>query len=152
MKTINYKMYSKNQMLKIIQNDAFLFIETNLGDNYIIKQKDLADFIVLEALRTGHIAEIKVYMPGIDEPVLTTFGWFLNRVNPLLRDEILDRLILLQTTDTNPRNVKIFNNEIFNNFSQNEMGIENGEPKNFNKFYRKYVFAKNKYNIEMEGV
>ena len=74
MEKIIYKKYTKKQMLNIIQNDAFLFVETNLGDNYIIKKQDLSDFIVLEALRTGHIAELKIYVPGIDEPVITTFG------------------------------------------------------------------------------
>lgn len=33
-----------------------------------------------------------------------------------------------------------------------EMGIENGQVKNFDKFYKKYVKAQNSYNIRMEGV
>ena len=82
----------------------------------------------------------------------TTFGCFLNRVNPLLREEIIDRLVLLQTTNKQPKKVKIFDNDIFINFSTEEKGIENGEVKNFDKFYRKYVYAQNVYNIKMEGV
>ena len=122
MKNIIYKKYTKKQMLNIIQNDAFLFVETNLGDNYIIKKQDLSDFIVLEALRTGHIAELKIYVPGIDEPVITTFGWFLNKANPILREEIIERLILLQTTNIKPQKVKIFDNEEFIKFNKKQMG------------------------------
>ena len=141
MEKIIYKKYTKKQMLNIIQNDAFLFVETNLGDNYIIKKQDLSDFIVLEALRTGHIAELKIYVPGIDEPVITTFGWFLNKANPILREEIIERLILLQTTNIKPQRVKIFDNEEFIKFNKKQMGIENGKVKNFDKFYKKYKVA-----------
>ena len=152
MKNITYKKYTKSQMLNIINNDAFLFVDTNLGEHYIIKKQDLADFIILEALRTGHIAKMQVYMPGIEEPVITTFGWFLNKANPLLREEIIDRLVLLQTTNTKPKKVKIFDNEIFINLDKKEMGIIDGQIKNFYKFYRKYEYAQNVYNIKMEGV
>lgn len=151
MKDIEYKKYTKKQMLKIIKKDAFLFVETNLGDNYIIKKQDLADFIILEALRTGHIAQLQVYMPGIDSPVITTFGWFLNRANPILREEIIKRLMLLQTTNNKPKNVKIFDNEIFIGLTSKEQGLENGQVKNFDKLYKKYEFAQSNFNLEMKG-
>lgn len=152
MNKIKYKKYSKREMLNIIAKDGFLFVETSLGDNYIIKLKDIADFIILEAMRTGHFTEMKFYMPGIDDPVITTFGWFLNKANPLLREEIIHRLVLLQTTNKKPKKVKIFNIKIFNNMSTIEKEIENGQVKNFDKFYSKYVRAQNIHNIKMEGV
>ena len=91
-------------------------------------------------------------MPGIDAPVVTTFGWFLNTINPLLRSEIINRLVLLQTRKKRPKKVKVFNIEKFNKMSKIEMGIDNGQVKNFDKFYGKYVKAQNSYNIKMEGV
>ena len=48
--------------------------------------------------------------------------------------------------------VKIFNNTIFSNMSSIEMGIIDGQIKNFDKFYRKYEYAQNEDNIKMEGV
>lgn len=128
------------------------FIDTNLGEHYIIKKQELADFIILETLRTEYFAEIQVYMPGIEEPVITTFGWFLNKANPLLREEIIKRLVLLQTTKRKPRKVKIFDNETFMKLRKKEMGIINGKIKNFDKFYKKYEEAQNKQDIKMEGV
>lgn len=139
MENIKYKTYTKKQMLNIIQKEGIVFVDTNLGDHFIIKISDIPDFIMLEAIRTDCVAELRMYIPGIDEPILTTFGCFLNKVNPLLREKIIDRLVLLQTTDEEPKKVKVFNNDIFINFSSKEKGIENGKVKNFDKFYKKYV-------------
>lgn len=152
MKEFKYKMYTRKQMLEIIQKEGFLFVDTSLENHFIIKICDIPDFIMLESIRTGHVAKLKMYIPGVDEPVLTTFGCFLNRVNPLLREEIIDRLTLLQTTNKRPKKVKIFDNDMFINFSTEEQGIENGKVENFDKFYRKYVYAQNVHNIKMEGV
>lgn len=145
MEKIEYKTYNKTQMIDIINKEGILFVETNLGDNYIIRLKDLADFIMLEAQRTGHVAEMSFYIPGVDEPVITTYGWFLNRANPVLREEIIERLVLLQTTDKKPKKVKVFDVEIFNNMSAKEMGIKNHKVKNFDIFYQKYADAQIKY-------
>lgn len=151
MEDIKYKTYTKNQMLSIIQKKGFVFVDTNLGEHFIIKISDIPDFIMLESIRTGYTAELTMYIPGINEPILTTFGCFLNKVNPLLREEIIDRLVLLQTTDEEPKKIKIFDNDIFIKFSPEEKGIKNGKVKNFNKFYKKYVCAQNVYNLKMEG-
>ncbi len=150
MDTIKYKKYTKKELLKILKEDGILFVRTNLGDKYIIRKNDLADFIVLEAQRTGHVAEISFFMPGINGAVMTTYGWFLNKANPLLREEIIDKLVLLQTTDEKPKNVKIFDTDIFSNMlDSNE--IDN-DIQNYDKLYRKYEKAQNVYNIKMEGV
>lgn len=143
---MEYKKYSRKEMIKILEKEAILFADTNLGENYIIRQKDIADFIILETERTGHIVQIKFYMPDISEPVATTYGWFLNKINPLLREEIIDRLVSLQTTNKKARKVKIFDNEIFVNLSPTEMGIKDNTPKYFDKFYKKYVVAQEEHN------
>ena len=67
MDNIKYKKYTKNELLKILKDDGILFAKTSLGDHYIIKKNDLADFIVLEAQRTGHAAEMYFFMPGISD-------------------------------------------------------------------------------------
>lgn len=139
MKDIKYKTYSKKQMLDIIQNKGFVFVETSLDDNYMINLKDIPDFIVLESNRTKHKADISMYIPGIDSPVLTTFGCYLNRLNSTLREEIIDKLILLQTNRKKPKKVKIFNNYLFMKLSTEEQGIENGKTKNFDTLYARYV-------------
>lgn len=137
MENINYNKYSKKEFLKILDEDGILFVETSLGNKCIIKKSDIADFIMLESTKTGHTADMSFFMPGISGPVITTFGCFLNKANPVFREEIIDRLVLLQTTDTEPKNIKVFDtNTFFNMVDNNEI---RNDIKNFNKLYRKYV-------------
>ena len=137
MEKISYKKYSKKEFLKILENDGILFVETNLGNNCIISKKDIADFIILESNRTGHKSDMSFFMPGISGPVITTFGCFLNRANPVFRDEIINRLVLLQTTDTKPKNVKIFGTDLFYKMVDN--GKISNNISNFDKLYKKYA-------------
>lgn len=114
MKNIEYKKYTKEEMIDIAKNKGFYFVETSNEDYFEIAKDDLVDFIILEAERCGHDVEISVYTPyREDEPVLTTFGWFLNRIKPKLREEIIDRLVELQMGQKEPREVKVFENDIF---------------------------------------
>ncbi len=141
MDTIKYTKYTKNELLKILKEDGILFVETNLGDKYIIKKDDLADFIILEAQRTGHAVEISFFMPGINGVVMSTYGWFLNKANPVLREEIIDRLVLLQTTEKEPKKVKVFDINTFGKMLDNNE-IDN-DIKDYNRLYLKYEKAQN---------
>ncbi len=132
----SYKKYSKKEFLKILENDGILFVKTNLGDKYIIKKNDIADFIMLESKRTGHKAEMYFFMPGIAKPVITTYGCFLNRANPIFREEIINRLVSLQTTNTKPKNVKIFDTNLFYKMVDNKEISNN--ISNFEQLYKKY--------------
>ena len=135
----NYKKYSKEELIKILDEDGILFVHTSLNDKYIIKKSDLADFIMLESDRTAHSADMAFYMPGISGPVITTFVCFLDKANPILREEIIDRLVLLQTTDTKPNDVKVFDrDEFFKMVSNNE--VSNNIP-NYDTLYKKYTEA-----------
>lgn len=147
MENFNYKMYSRMRMINLIKNAPILFVETSFNDAYVIRKKDVADFIVMETERKGHNIEMEFYMSEIDKPVITTSGWFLNTINPLLRKEIIDRLILLQTGKKKPKKVKIF--DIMSNLDK---GLENFSIKKSNKIYGKYIKAQNDSNIRMEGV
>ena len=91
---MNYKKYSKKEFLKILEEDGILFVSTSCGNRYIIKKSDIADFIMIESEREGYSSDMSFFMPGIDGPVVTTYGCFLNKANPIFREEIIDRLIL----------------------------------------------------------
>lgn len=139
-----YKKYTKNELLKILKNDGILFVKTSLNDRYIIKKNDLADFIILKAQRTGHAAKMYFFMPGIYGAVITTYGWFLNKANPILREEIINRLVLLQTTNKKPKNVKVFDTDIFYKMiDNNEVG---NDIENYKKLYKKYEKTQSVYN------
>ena len=114
-------------------------METSLDDDYIISIKDIPDFIMLESERTGHIADMEMYFSGVDEPILTTIGCYLDKIQKKLRNKIIKRLVKLQTTNTKPKNVKVFDNYMFNSMSLKDKGIENREVKDFDKLYKKYM-------------
>ena len=137
MENTNYNKYSKKEFLKILDEDGILFVETSLGNRCIIKKSDIADFIMLESTKTGHTADMSFFMPGISGPVITTFGCFLNKANPVFREEIIDRLVLLQTTDTEPKNIKVFDTDTF--FDMVDNNEISNDIKNFNKLYQKYA-------------
>lgn len=136
MDNINYKKYSKNEFLKVLKEDGILFVNTSLGNKCIIKKSDIADFIMLESERTGHTSDMSFFMPGINGPVITTFGCFLDKANPVFREEIIDRLVLLQTTDEKAKNIKIFDTDLFYKMIDNNE-IDNEIP-NFDELYQKY--------------
>lgn len=133
---MNYKKYSKKEFLKILEEDGILFVSTSYGNRYIIKKSDIADFIMIESKREGYSSDMSFFMPGIDDPVVTTYGCFLNEANPIFREEIIDRLILLQTTDEKAKDIKIFDIDLFYKMiDDNEIS---NNIANFDKLYKKY--------------
>lgn len=137
MKKKFYKKYTRDEMMDIIENKGYYYIETSNGGEFQIAKDDLADFIILEDRRCGHGIEIEVYIPGdFLNPILTTYGCYLNRVNPKLREEIIDRLVKLQTYEEEPKTVKIFNIDIYNEMF--EEGLEEDNPQCDKPFFAKY--------------
>ena len=138
----NYKLYTREEMSEIAKKEGYLFVETSRGDYYEIRKKDAADFIMLEANRCGHAVDIYMYVPNpnIQEPFVTTRGYFLDKINQKFRKEIIDRLIELQTTDKKARKVKIFDNDIFCNMTLEELGEvqQNNGSNQYDKFYKSY--------------
>lgn len=145
-----YELYTREEMSEIANKEGFLFVETSNGDNYEIRKSDIADFIVLEAERCGHAVDIKMYVPNyeIEEPFVSTYGCFLNKINPTFREEIIERLIKLQTTNTKPRKVKVFDNGIFEKMTLEELGEKEGKTLQYDKFYKKYYQQHKIENID----
>lgn len=136
----SYELYTREEMSEIAKKEGFLFVITSNNDKYEIRKSDVADFIVLEAERCRHHVDIEMYVPNpdIQEPFVSTYGYFLNRINQKFREEIIKRLVELQTTDIKPNKVKVFDNDIFNEMSLEELGEEEGKTLQYYKFYKKY--------------
>lgn len=136
----SYELYTREEMSEIAKKEGFLFVITSNNDKYEIRKSDVADFIVLEAERCYQDVDIEMYVPNpdIQEPFASTYGYFLNRINQKFREEIIKRLVELQTTDTKPNKVKVFDNDIFNEMSLEELGEEEGKTLQYDKFYKKY--------------
>ncbi len=150
MKKEYYKKYTREEMADIVKNKGFYFVETSNGDSYEIQKDDIADFIVLETIRCKQRVDMWIYVPNTNsKPILITFGWFIDKVKPKLREEIIDRLVKLQTMKIKPREVKIFDNEIFMKMELEEFGEEEGKTIQFDKFFRQY-YEPNDKDLEDE--
>ena len=130
-------------MSDIAKNEGFVFAETSLGENYIIKKNDICDFIMQESEKQGYPVNIKMYVPNpyIEEPFVTTIGGFLDKINQNYRNEIIDKLISLQTYRIKAKRVKVFDNDIFCKMSLEELGEQKGKTIQFDKFFKKYYEA-----------
>lgn len=149
----SYQLYTREEMSKIAKEEGFLFVETSNGDNYEIRKQDVADFIMLEADRCGHTVDINMYVPNpnIEEPFVSTFGCFLNKINQKFRKEIMQRLVELQSANTKPTKVKVFDNDIFLQMSLEELGEEEGKTLMYDKFYKRYYQQQLEETEELEA-
>lgn len=69
----------------------------------------MPDFIV-DVYEKTRLNRLKVYdfeNPNMDKPLLTTIGQFLDKCDPQVRKDIIDRLVKLQRKEINIKKYKI---------------------------------------------
>lgn len=108
------KMYNEEEVKEILQSDERLVYVDNGSEEVIIKYEDLADIIVDINDKFGS-TDLKVYdykEPDMDNPLLTTFGPYLNKCDPNVRKDIIDRLIDLQTGNVDIKDYKVIDEDM----------------------------------------
>lgn len=97
MKTDKIKFYNINDIEKLLNTQEHLVYADNGIDEVIIRYKDIPDFIVDYNDKFGQ-TDLKFYEYASEEvtPIITTIGMFLNKCNPEVRKDIIDRLVYLQ--------------------------------------------------------
>ena len=109
------KMYNEEEIKKLLENEERLVYVDTGSEEIIIKYDDLADVIVDINDKIG-TTDLKVYdykNPDMDNPLLTTFGPYLNRCDPKVREDIIDRLFDLQTGNEDIKNYKVIDEDMF---------------------------------------
>ena len=76
------------EMEKFVKTNKYLLVDDGM-DEFIIKESDLPDYIY------NRNENINVYKPN-GEFLLSTIGFFLNRISYNERQKIIDRLVRLQ--------------------------------------------------------
>ena len=106
--------YTEDEIEKIIKSDVELYYVDDGIDEAIIKLEDIPDVIV-DINRNFQSSDLKFYKVGaiVYEPELTTIGEFLNRITPTLRERIIDRLVLLQTGESEIKDFKYIDEELY---------------------------------------
>lgn len=108
------KMYNEEEVKEILQSDERLVYVDNGSEEVVIKYEDLADIIVDINDKFGS-TDLKVYdykEPDMDNPLLTTFGPYLNKCEPNVRKDIIDRLIDLQTGNEDIKDYKVIDEDM----------------------------------------
>lgn len=109
------KFYDVNEIKKIIKSKENLYFADDGIDEVIVREQDIPDFIMKANEISGECSNLKFYKMNNEtyEPVLTTMGRFLDKANPFLREKIIDRLVLLQTTDASVKDFKVIDEYSF---------------------------------------
>lgn len=113
-KEFEVRFYTEDEIRNLIKSKAELFYVDDGVDEAIIKFEDIPDFIV-DYNRNLEMRDLKFYKVGkeVYEPDITTIGEFLDRVNPDLRERMIDRLTALQTGEAEIRNYKIIDENVY---------------------------------------
>lgn len=103
-----FEFYNKNEIKKLLLNEERLVYADNGIDEVVVRYKDLPDFIVDMSRSMGHRCNLKVYKYPVETmtPILTTIGEFLDKCDPDVRADIIERLIKVQTEE-DTKNYKI---------------------------------------------
>ena len=109
----NLKFYEIDEIIKLLQSKERLVYVDDGIEEAVIKYKDLPDFIV-DYNEKCDLKDIKVYdyeNPNMDKPLLDTFGVFLNKCEPKVREDIIDRLVMLQRGEIDVKDYKIIDED-----------------------------------------
>ena len=109
----NFKFYEIDEIIKLLQSKERLVYVDDGIEEAVIRYKDLPDFIVDYNEKCG-LKEIKVYdyeNPNMDKPLLDTFGVFLNKCEPKVREDIIYRLVMLQRGEIEVKDYKIIDED-----------------------------------------
>lgn len=105
-----FEFFTRSEIKNLLLNDEKLVYVDNGIDEVVVKYNDLPDFIVDMSRSMGNNCNLKVYKYPAESmtPILTTIGEFLDKCDPNVRKDIIDRLIAVQTTE-DTKNYRIIN-------------------------------------------
>ena len=96
--------YNENEVRKIIESkEKYVYVDDGMTE-VIIKKEDIPDYIVYINRECG-LTDLKMF-DSDGQQILNTLGEFLDKCNPIIREEIIDRLVNLQTGEEEPKEVK----------------------------------------------
>lgn len=113
------EFYTEDEIRKMIENKEELYYVDDGIDEAIVKVEDIPDFIV-DYNRRLEMKNLKFYKVGKEEyvPDIVTAGEFLDRITPELRERLIDRLVLLQTGEVEPKNYKVIDEYVYSHVEE----------------------------------
>lgn len=121
------KQYNEEEIKQLLNsNERLVYIDDGM-EEFVARYEDLPDIIVDINEKMGHTENLKVYdfeNPNMDKPLLTTIGYFLDRCDPDVRKDIIDRLMGLQLGEIEVKDYKVIDEDMLDNvrsFIEEEM-------------------------------
>ena len=109
---IELNFYTIDEIGKLIKErdiERLVFEDTGV-EEVLARYRDLPDIIV-DFFNKYQFPDLTVYDFKTDEKLLTTFGRFLNKCKPEVREEIIERLVGLQREEIEVKDYKVINIE-----------------------------------------
>lgn len=98
------KFYDESEVRQIIENkEKYVYVDDGMTE-VIIKKEDIPDYIVYINRECG-LTDLKIFNSD-GQQIISTLGEFLDRCDLVIREEIIDRLVNLQTGEEEPKEVK----------------------------------------------
>lgn len=107
------KQYNEEEIKELLNsNIKLVYVDTGL-EEIVARYEDLPDVIVDINDKFG-ITDLSVYEYGANSttPILTTFGPFLNKCVPNVREDIIERLIELQLGEKEVKDYKVIDEDM----------------------------------------
>ena len=111
-------LYNEDEIKQLLNDKVKLVYIDNGSEEFVARYEDLPDIIVDINEKLGHTENLKVYDFDnliLDEPILTTIGYFLDKCDPNVRADIIDRLIGLQQGEIEVKDYKVIDEDILDN-------------------------------------
>ena len=108
-------LYNEDEIKQLLNDKAKLVYIDNGSEEFVARYDDLPDIIVDVNEKLGHTENLKVYDFDnliLDEPILTTIGYFLDKCDPNVRTDIIDRLIGLQQGEIEVKDYKVIDEDM----------------------------------------
>ena len=108
-------LYNEDEIKQLLNDKVKMVYIDNGSEEFVARYEDLPDIIVDVNEKLGHTENLKVYDFDnliLDEPILTTIGYFLDKCDPNVRADIIDRLIGLQQGEIEIKNYKVIDEDM----------------------------------------
>lgn len=109
------KQYSEEEIKHLLNDKVKMVYIDNGSEEFVARYEDLPDIIVDVNEKLGHTENLKVYdfdNPLLDKPILITIGYFLDKCDPNVRKDIIDRLSGLQLGKIEIKDYKVIDEEM----------------------------------------
>lgn len=117
------KQYNEDEIKQLLSsNEKLVYIDNGI-EEFVARYEDLPDIIVDLNKRFDHTEDLKVYDFNnslYKIPILTTIGYFLNKCDPNVRNDIIDRLSGLQKGEIKIKDYKVINEDILDDVRTEE--------------------------------